>query len=146
MISIIKNGKVVRHVDCDVEDADIQCLEGETWVNGELPFDVQEAKETLQIKLDRIAYSFKQQVAALTEYSGETEQPTWIKQEQEARAWLLDSSTSTPLVDAMVQARGCTKEYLVGKIIEKADLYTAEVGRLLGEKQRKEKELLGEYK
>ena len=146
MISILKDGKVIRHVECNIEDADIQCLEGESWVEGELEFEPYVFLKTTEMMLEELNYDFQLQVLSLTEGSSPSEQATWTKQEQEARAWLADNAVSTPLIDAMVNARGCTKEYLVGKIIEKADLYAAEVGRLLGEKQRLEKELIEQYK
>ena len=147
MITIFKNGKPVRHVDCPEFMYDIQCQEGETYVEGmvEIPEDTS-FTESLLYRLMIINREYESAVANLTEGIHKDERDTWVKQEQEARAWVLDKSSPTPLLSAMCEARGCSLEYMVGKVIEKSDLYTAEVGRLLGEKQRKEKELLGEYK
>lgn len=64
---------------------------------------------------------------------------TWTKQELEAREWLKDNTYPTPLIDAICEARECEKSYLVGKIIEKADSYAVEVGRLTGLRQKQEK-------
>ena len=64
--------------------------------------------------------------------------------EQEARAYLLDSNASTPLIDSICLTRDCDKSYLVGKIIEKADAYAVAVGTLTGIRQKLEKDILGE--
>ena len=87
---------------------------------------------------------FEQEVAALTVGIPKEEQMTWTKQEQEARAYILDSNASTPFIDAICTARGCEKSYLVNKIIEKADEYAVAVGTLTGIRQKLEKEILGE--
>ena len=147
MITIFKNGKPVRHVDCPEYMYDIQCQEGETYVEGmvEIPEDTS-FTESLLYRLMIINREYESAVANLTEGIPKDERDTWVKQESEARLWVVDNNSLTPLLSAMCEARGCSLEYMVGKVIEKSDLYTAEVGRLLGEKQRKEKELLGEYK
>ena len=147
MITIFKNGKPVRHVECPEYMYEIQCQEGETYVEGriEIPEDTS-YKESISYKLMLINREYEEAINNLTEDISKDEKDTWVKQESEARAWVLDKSSPTPLLSAMCEARGCSLEYMVGKVIEKSDLYTIEVGRLLGEKQRKEKELLGEYK
>lgn len=147
MITIFKNGKPIRHVECPDYMYEIQCQEGETYVEGrvEIPEDTS-FKESLSYKLMMINREYEEAVNNLTEDISKDEKDTWVKQESEARAWVVDNNSPTPLLSAMCEARGCSLEYMVGKVIEKSDLYTAEVGRLLGEKQRKEKELLGEYK
>lgn len=78
---------------------------------------------------------YEQQVQELTKDVPESEKLTWTKQETEARAYLLDNTVSTPLIDGIVTARGVDKAYLVSKIIEKADLYAAAVGVLTGQRQ-----------
>lgn len=145
MITIFENGIPVRHVECPEYMYDIQCQEGETYVEGivEIPEDTS-FTESLLYKLMIINREYESAVANLTEGIHKDERDTWVKQENEARAWVVDNNSPTPLLSAMCEARGCSLEYMVGKVIEKSDLYTAEVGRLLGEKQRKEKELLGE--
>lgn len=145
MITIFKNGKPIRHVECDEYMYEIQCQEGETYVEGriEIPEDTS-FTESLLYRLMIINREYESAVANLTEGIHKDERDTWVKQENEARAWVVDNNSPTPLLSAMCEARGCSLEYMVGKVIEKSDLYTAEVGRLLGEKQRKEKEILGE--
>jgi hypothetical protein len=84
---------------------------------------------------------YEKQVAILVDGTPAGEIKTWTKQETEARQYLVDNTISTPLIDAMSQARGVSKEWLVAKIIQKADLYAQEVGRLTGLRQKKEDEL-----
>lgn len=68
----------------------------------------------------------------------ESEVLSWTKQEQEARDWVADSTTETPLVDALAAERGIDKAELVGRIIAKADAYTLAVGVAVGRRQRLE--------
>lgn len=66
---------------------------------------------------------------------------SWPKQEQEARAFL-EGQASTPLIDALAEARNVTKEYLVDKIIEKSDQFAVLSGALIGKRQKLEDQLL----
>ena len=94
--------------------------------------------------LSKANADFETAISSLTSSIPTSEISTWTKQEQEARAYLLDSTASTPFIDAICLARGCEKSYLVGKIIEKADAYAVAVGTLTGVRQKLEKEILGE--
>ena len=94
--------------------------------------------------LSKANADFEAAISSLTSSTPTSEISTWTKQEQEARAYLLDSNASTPFIDAICLARDCDKSYLVGKIIEKADAYAIAVGTLTGVRQKVEKEILGE--
>lgn len=94
--------------------------------------------------LTDINADYQREIALITSGIPTSEISTWTKQEQEARAYLLDSNASTPFIDAICLARECDKSYLVGKIIEKADAYVVAVGTLTGIRQRLEKEISGE--
>ena len=94
--------------------------------------------------LSKANADFETAISSLTSSIPTSEISTWTKQEQEARAYLLDSTASTPFIDATCLARGCEKSYLVGKIIEKADAYAVAVGTLTGVRQKLEKEISGE--
>lgn len=93
--------------------------------------------------LSKANADFETAISSLTSSIPASEISTWTKQEQEARAYLLDSTASTPFIDAICLARGCEKSYLVGKIIEKADAYAVAVGTLTGVRQKLEKEISG---
>lgn len=94
--------------------------------------------------LSKANADFETALSGLTSSVPTSEISTWTKQEQEARAYLLDSNALTPLIDAICLARECNKSYLVGKIIEKADAYAISVGTLTGVRQKLEKEISGE--
>ena len=66
------------------------------------------------------------------------ERLTFDKQEAEARAWLADSSASTPFVDALAAGRQMEKAELVSRIIAKADAFALASGSLTGQRQRYE--------
>ncbi len=94
--------------------------------------------------LSKANADFETALSGLTSSVPTSEISTWTKQEQEARAYLLDSNALTPLIDAICLARECNKSYLVGKIIEKSDAYAVAVGTLTGVRQKLEKEISGE--
>lgn len=102
--------------------------------------------ELLPYILKDINKEYEDAVRKLTIDTPDSEKQTWLKQESEARAYLSNDMALTPLIDAVCETRKCTKEYIVNKIIEKADAYAVAIGRLTGLRQAKEKEILGEYK
>lgn len=85
---------------------------------------------------------FEDEVSKLTADTPSSEVSTWLKQESEARKYLEDTTAPTPLIDAICEARECPKAYLIGKIIEKADKYSYELGVLTGIRQKEEKLLI----
>ena len=93
--------------------------------------------------LNKVNADFETAISSLTSSIPTSEISTWAKQESEARAYLVDSTASTPFIDAISLVRGVDKSYLVDKIIEKADAYTAVVGTLTGVRQKLEKEIVG---
>lgn len=83
--------------------------------------------------------TFESSVNALVSSVPESERLTWTKQESEARAWLNDNTTSTPLIDGILSQRTkYTKQELVEKIIAKADAYATTIGTLTGIRQAQE--------
>lgn len=88
--------------------------------------------------------NYQNEISLITSGIPTSEISTWTKQESEARAYKNDNTTPTPLIDVMCETRKCTKEYIVNKIIEKADAYAVAIGRLTGLRQVKEKEILEE--
>lgn len=89
-------------------------------------------------KLDEINATYQQAIATLTHTYPDDERLTFDKQEQEARAWLADNSTSTPFVDALAAGRQMDKAELVNRIIAKADAFAIASGLLTGQRQRYE--------
>ncbi len=94
--------------------------------------------ELKAIKLNEINILYQQSIATLTPTYPDDERLTFDKQEQEARAWLADNSTSTPFIDALAAGRQMNKAELVGRIIAKADAFAIASGLLTGQRQRYE--------
>ena len=108
--------------------------------NGEIVSTKKNNPEYLLLNVNK---EYEDAVRNLTIDTPDSEKQTWVKQESEARAYKSDNTALTPLIDVMCEARNCTKEYMVNKIIEKADAYAVAIGRLTGLRQAKEKEILG---
>lgn len=102
------------------------------------PLDAAELKAQTLVQINN---DYENEIAQLTIGIPATERETWIKQEQEARAYTIDSNTPTPFLDSLASQRGVPKDYLVSKIIEKADLFAVAVGALTGARQKAEDEL-----
>lgn len=97
-----------------------------------------ELPELKAIKLNEINAAYQQAIADLTPTYPDDERLTFDKQEQEARSWLADDSTSTPFIDALAAGRQMDKAELVGRIIAKADAFAYASGLLTGQRQRYE--------
>ena len=89
-------------------------------------------------KRQEITQSCEQEIQAITQRYPAGVILTFDKQESEARAWLIDNNTSTPLVDALAEERQIEKSVVVARIIDKADKYASDVGRIIGKAQRLE--------
>lgn len=89
-------------------------------------------------KLTEINDAYQVAIATLTPTYPDDERLTFDKQEQEARSWLVDNSTSTPFIDALAAGRQMDKAELVSRIIAKADAFALASGSLTGQRQRYE--------
>ena len=86
---------------------------------------------------ENLKFSFEQEIADLTASVSMDEKVSWVKQETEARAWNLNNTSSTPLIDGLLTSRnfGETKQVLVDKIIINADRYSVMYSNILGKFQ-----------
>ena len=114
----------------------------QTWALTPVTHTPEEEAERLKAikanKLAEINSAYQQAIATLTPTYPDDERLTFDKQEQEARAWLADDSTSTPFVDALAVGRQMNKAELVSRIIAKADAFAIASGLLTGQRQRYE--------
>lgn len=97
-----------------------------------------------QRKMTEINNALEQALSALrTEYP-ESEIMSWTKQEDEARRFLKygAAAVATPLIDHIVEARGCDKLELINKIVLKADQYAYAVGMAVGRRQYLEDQVM----
>lgn len=81
-------------------------------------------------------------IAEITAGYPASEVLSWSKQETEARAYMADSSSDTPLLTALSQARGIPKGDLAARVIAKADAFAALSGSLIGKRQTLEDALV----
>ncbi|MEQ5768172.1 hypothetical protein NFH98_11250 [Halomonas sp. H33-56] len=91
--------------------------------------------EAQQAAMRRVNAGYEAELASIRSEYPESEQMTWDKQEREARAFLADSSTATPLLDAMATGRGMDKVELATRIIAKADAWMQASGLATGKRQ-----------
>ena len=151
-----EDGTIKQFTRCD--ETEIELYQSEYIEYGEDSFEF-DSSYTYKLEMGRVVKTerndndylltkanadFEASVSRLTASIPRSEVATWTKQEQEARAYLLDSNALTPLIDAICLTREGDKSYLVGKIIEKADAYAVAVGELTGVRQKLEKEISGE--
>lgn len=86
----------------------------------------------------RLIEQFEEATKELENLYPEIEKRTFIKQENEARAFLLDNTTITPTLTPIATARDITVLEVVNRVILKADEYTLEAATLIGTRQCKE--------
>lgn len=90
------------------------------------------------ILLELVSNTFETAIRTITDAYPEHEQKTWDKQEFEARAWLVNNTAPTPILDGIVSIRGIDKDILVSKVIEKADEFALLSGMSIGYRQKAE--------
>jgi len=88
-----------------------------------------------QRAMQRINAGYSAELARILAAYPDAETKTWDKQESEARAWQADNAASTPLIDAIAEARNTGKAELVSRIIKKADAWIAASGAATGKRQ-----------
>ena len=71
----------------------------------------------------------------------DSEIKSWPEQKAEAKEWLADNTTETPLLDSIAERRGIDKAELVRRVIEKAQAYALLSGDVIGVRQALEDQL-----
>jgi predicted component of type VI protein secretion system len=89
----------------------------------------------------RLIEEFEQATLEIESAYPEVEKRTFIKQEDEARAFIADNTTPTPTLTPIAQARSLTVQEIANRVIIKADTYTAQVSALIGLRQAKEDQI-----
>lgn len=96
------------------------------------------------VKQGQFSGAYQAAIKAMAGNTDSAEMASWTKQEAEARAWVADNNTVTPLIDNLLIGRsivGETKESLVNTIIAKADGYAQGYALVLGMYHAKQKQL-----
>lgn len=102
---------------------------------------VEALKDAKQTAAQTITSDYQKAIQAMTGSVDAAEMASWTKQEAEARAWVADNNTVTPIIDNLLigRAMGESKADLVAKIIAKADAYAVAYAQLLGAYHAKQK-------
>lgn len=106
-----------------------------------VPGDAEALYHAQQDALEQVNRHYAQALSYIRATYPPDEVTSWAKQETEARAYVADNTAPTPLLSAIAEARGVPFALLVEKVIEKADLFAAASGALIGARQRYEDEI-----
>ena len=87
--------------------------------------DQQNATKTFQIEARQIVAGYTQE-----------EIDTFPVQEQEAKSYIADQNSPTPMIDAIISESGESKDELVNRIITKSNAFRTSVGKALGKKRK----------
>ena len=103
--------------------------DGSQWQDGRTLDEVRsdksvEIRETGDVRLAALAVP----------YLGK-EREAWDAQQREARAYLADSTSKTPMLSSMATTRGITFDAMIEKVMENVTLYETAVGVILGQQQ-----------
>lgn len=97
-------------------------------------------EEAKKKKISIINTLYEKKVFSLQGAMTASEVGSWTDQKTEALAYLTDPMNATvPMIRAIAEARGLDLAILARKIIQKAETYSAEHGRLMGKRQALEK-------
>lgn len=94
-----------------------------------------------EAKLEEINHAADKELAALLNAYPNSETISWAKQEDEARKWLVDNNSPTPMLTPMAAARGLAMDDLCARVIAKADTFAAYSGDIFGKRQAMEDQL-----
>ena len=93
--------------------------------------------ESLEDAVKRINEEFEAEMAVIDKQYPQSEQKGWARQEDEARAFLSDPMSPTPLLDSMIGESGEDKTDIAQSILAKVEAYSAYYGAALGRKRYK---------
>lgn len=84
--------------------------------------------------LTALTSGFNYHVSGLAGGTPSHEMDSWVTQQAEAEAYIMDNAKVTPLIDSILETRGdkYTKLEFCYKVLEKAIFYKANYGKLLG--------------
>jgi hypothetical protein len=131
MLELTKQGRTIK-VDMKAKDFPGSTQAKQGWIINPyagITVDVAYVTKAIrtkgELKLNKVQHPY-----------ADNEAKTWDAQLTEARAFLADVTSITPLITQLAEARGITKADLVSKIVANADLFKAASGAILGQQQR----------
>lgn len=99
---------------------------------------LEEAKAQKRLEIDE---QYSAVLQTILQHYPDAETKTWDKQEQEARAYMADSTSPTPILSEIANARDMALDDLVAKVILKADAWIKLSGAATGKRQRYESQI-----
>ena len=121
------------------EEADM--FSGPTKAEDEAAHIAKLAAEATQAAIDTAIREFEEEAAAISAGYTQAEIDTFPTQEAEAAAYAADNTAPTPLLDAILSESSEAKADLVTKILGNASAMKVAVGKAIGRKQKKEKDV-----
>lgn len=119
----------------------IEAMKEEDFQNSLQQYAAMTLAEKRELYKAEVSNASEHQLDQLTAGYSQSEINSFIKQEQEARAWQADKLAPTPLLSAIANARGIQFDVLVAKVIKKSDTFTIASGAVFGAKQKKIEQL-----
>lgn len=107
----------------------------QVWINDKWSYTREFLEEAY---LNMINYECEVTLHQMKKKYPDSEVRTWDKQEAEARAFLSDSNSATPLIDGLSSTREIDKTELANRIIGKADVWSTISGNVIGARQKLE--------
>lgn len=95
------------------------------------PWPAEKAKKLAEIDAD-----FSAATSALLANWPKEEPATWFKQEAEARAYLANSSTSTPMLSTIAALRSISVADLANRVVTDADMFTQASATCVGQRHK----------
>lgn len=110
---------------------------GDIYIDGRYitPQQVPDMDKAAVIQAEIISEAFDRAANNIIAQYPAIERDSWPKQEAEARAYLADTTSPTPLLTAIATARGISVADLAARVIANADVYAVAGGEIIGRKQ-----------
>lgn len=116
--------------------------DGSNWIE-EGDLDELALENSKRQKLSEINEKAKNSVAHIRNAYPQFEIDTWTEQKDEALAYQNDTSSETPMLLGIAEARGLSVAELVLRVLAKVESYRDAVSRVTGIRQRLEDEVQG---
>lgn len=124
----------------DLREQNIKSLIATIYAKAKLEaFDLETLKAIKRAEINA-HYENTAQAILVSQYPP-SEAQTWSIQEKEAKEWQANNSAKTPFLTQLAKSRGIEKRTLALNVLDKANVYTTELAKLTGRRQKCEDEI-----
>lgn len=124
----------------DLREQNIKSLIATIYAKAKLEaFDLETLKAIKRAEINA-HYENTAQAILVSQYPP-SEAQTWSIQEKEAKEWQANNSVKTPFLTQLAKSRGIEKRTLALNVLDKAKVYTTELAKLTGRRQKCEDEI-----